>query len=80
MATDTKEETKPTDDLEFLDEVNYSYRKEYQQQRKRPPYAPHVIDKYDPNRESAFLDDPDIGPDQLKDTKQDDSYELWRDD
>ena len=69
MATDTKEKEKGTDDLEFLDEVNYSYRKEYQQ-RKRPPYAPHVIDKYDPS----------YTPDQLEKTKEDDSYELWRDD
>jgi hypothetical protein len=40
MEDDTKKETKPTDDLEFLDEVNYSYRKEYHM--KKPPYPPHV--------------------------------------
>ena len=70
MATDTKEKEKGTDDLEFLDEVNYSYRKEYQQ-RKRPPYAPHVIDRFDAEGVSDGQDQP---------TKQDDSYELWRDD
>ena len=130
MAKDTKEDTKQTDDLEFLQEVNYSndrrghsqtgrsmgefgpdysHRKQYHidyhtnpehpehtphgkplywsepikrsrtepltkeeidyrheelkreyHSKKRPPYAPHVIEKYD-------VLDPDISPDQLKD-------------
>lgn len=74
MANDTKEETKQTDDLEFLDEVNYSYRKMYHQ-RKRSPYPDHVLDRWTDQPitdqeykriEKKFLD-PDIGPDQLKD-------------
>ena len=75
MATDTKEETKQTDDLEFLDEVNYSYRKMYHQ-RKGSPYPKHVLDRWTTDQpitdqeykriEKKFLD-PDIGPDQLKD-------------
>ena len=102
MATDTKEETKPTDDLEFLDEVNYSYRKEYHM--RKPPYPPHVREYYgdlgremtdtfepseahntqqppldiQPNRINKY--DPSYTPDQLEKTKEDDSYELWRDD
>ncbi len=75
MATNTKEKEKGTDDLEFLDEVNYSYRKQYQQQQ-RSPYPKHVLDRWTTDQpitdqeykriEKKFLDTHD-SPDQLKD-------------
>ena len=124
MATDTKEETKTTDDVITQDAKqrrrytqsgksmgefgpDYSYRKEYQM--RKPPYSPHVREyhgdlgremttDFTTNEAHSTQQPPlDIQPTSRYDphpiepwvapkkdhegyTKEDDSYELWRDD